>query len=248
MSFGNQMKKRREELGLSRQLLAERLGVSTSAISNYENGVSFPKEEVMLRLFDALETEPNQLFKDHFQKGSTVLSYLESGLLRQYRSLPPTGQELARTMVRGLCACQSEWRMAGFAGVRRLIPLYRSLDAVSCAVPVLGKDFDNLPVTDGVPQTAEFAVRMQGDSMAPFLAEGTVAYVRREPLTAGDVGIFWVDGNMLCRQYDRNDAGTVYLHALNPADADVELPADGSRKLVCFGRVLFSAPSLTVEE
>ena len=54
MSFGDQLKKRREELGLSRSELADRLGVSRSAVGNYETGVSAPKEEVLLRLFDAL--------------------------------------------------------------------------------------------------------------------------------------------------------------------------------------------------
>ena len=57
MSFGKQMRLRREELQLSRASLAEMLGVSPSAISNYENGVSSPKEEVLLRLFDALQID-----------------------------------------------------------------------------------------------------------------------------------------------------------------------------------------------
>ena len=50
MSFGEQMRLRREALALSRAQLAARLGVSPSAISNYENGLSSPKEEVLLRL------------------------------------------------------------------------------------------------------------------------------------------------------------------------------------------------------
>ena len=40
MSFGEQLRKRREELGISRAELADRLGVSRSAIGNYETGVS----------------------------------------------------------------------------------------------------------------------------------------------------------------------------------------------------------------
>ena len=60
MSFGERIKFRRGELKLSRGELAGRLGVSPSAVSNYENGLSFPKEDVMLRLFDSLETDPNQ--------------------------------------------------------------------------------------------------------------------------------------------------------------------------------------------
>ena len=59
MSFGEQLRKRREELGMSRDTLAEKLGVSRSAIGNYETGVSTPKEDVLLRLFDALQVDPN---------------------------------------------------------------------------------------------------------------------------------------------------------------------------------------------
>ena len=83
MSFGERIKYRRGELKLSRADLAERLGVSPSAVSNYENGVSFPKEDVMLRLFDSLETEPNVLFQDSYRGGGQVMSGPEQALLRQ---------------------------------------------------------------------------------------------------------------------------------------------------------------------
>ena len=59
MKFGQRMRERREELGLSRAKLADCLNVSMSAISNYENGVSFPREEILLRVFDCLRTDPN---------------------------------------------------------------------------------------------------------------------------------------------------------------------------------------------
>ena len=64
MSFGTQLRRRREELGVSRGELAEQLGVSRSAIGNYETGVSTPKEEVLLQLFDAQDRfcpEPLQM-------------------------------------------------------------------------------------------------------------------------------------------------------------------------------------------
>ena len=92
MSFGERMRARREELGLSRTLLARRLGVSASAIGNYETGISFPKEEVMLRLFDCLQTDPNYLFQDSFSTGGQVLSQSERTLLTQYRGLSPVGR------------------------------------------------------------------------------------------------------------------------------------------------------------
>ena len=125
-------------------------------------------------------------------------------------------------------------------GKERIIPLYHTLAAGGCVSAVPGEDFDEISVTEQVPQTAEFAVRISGDAMAPYLEDGAVAYVSRTPLREGDVGIFSVNGKVLCRQYDRDDSGTVYLFSLNRrrADGDVTLPAAEAGTLICFGRVL----------
>ena len=50
MSFGQRLRERREELGMTRGELAKALGVSQSAISNYESGLNAMREEVLLRL------------------------------------------------------------------------------------------------------------------------------------------------------------------------------------------------------
>ena len=82
--------------------------------------------------------------------------------------------------------------------------------------------------------------------MAPWICDGDLVYVNRDPLAAGDVGIFWVDGDILCKQYYKDPLGTVYLFSLNRArsDADVTLTAGSGRTLACFGRVIFRAPPL----
>ena len=241
MAFGDRFKARREELALSRPPLADRLGVTPSTVSNYETGVSFPKEEMMLRLFDCLETDPNTLFQDSFRRGADVLTERERQLLEQYRSLSPLGRESVQTMVEALRACQQE--SAAPEQEPRVIPLYRTPAAAGYAAPVFGEDFDYLQVTDGVPQAAEFAVRIQGDSMVPYIPDGSVVYVNRDPLKAGDVGIFCVDGDIFCKQYYKDPAGTVYLFSLNRAraDADVVLTAGSGRTLACFGRVILHA-------
>lgn len=240
MSLGERMRARREELGMSRQQLARLLGVSLSAIGNYETGVSFPKEEVMLRLFDSLRTDPNFLFQDSFQGGAQVLGRSEHALLERYRGLSPVGRETVRSVVDALCAYRDDLEQSRPDQEPRLIPLYRSPAAAGYAAPVFGEDFDYIQVTDEVPQAAEFAVRIQGDSMIPFIADGDLVYVNRDPLKAGDVGIFCVDGDMLCKQYYKDPAGVVYLFSLNRArsDADVVLTPSSGRMLACFGRVI----------
>ena len=62
MSFGEQLKCRRKELGLSRSELAKQLGVSQSAVGNYETGVSAPKEEILLRIFDIWSNRHQALY------------------------------------------------------------------------------------------------------------------------------------------------------------------------------------------
>ena len=115
---------------------------------------------------------------------------------------------------------------------------------------MFGEDFDSIPVTDDVPQAAEFAVRIQGDSMEPYIEDGSVVYVNRDPLTLGDVGIFCVDGEMFCKQYYKDPAGVVYLFSLNRAraNADLVLMPGSSRGLVCFGRVMLHALPLPGKE
>ena len=252
MSFGSQLRRRREELRLSRAQLAEELGVSPSAISNYENGVSSPKEDVLLRLFDALQIDPNYLYRDSFQSGSFICTRAEQELVERCRSLTALGRQTVHSMVSALCSLQKEAAQEQEPSMvePRRIPLYCSPAAAGYAAPVLGEDFDYIAADNSVPPGAEFAVRIQGDSMEPYIRDGGVVYVNHDPLAAGDVGIFCVDGGMLCKQYYLDPLGTAYLFSLNRArsDADVVLTAGSGRSLVCFGRVMLehriSLPSL----
>ena len=104
MSFGEQMRLRREELALSRAQLAETLGVSPSAISNYENDLSSPKEEILLRLFDALRVDPNYLYRGSFREETAAFTREEQDLIEAYRALPPLGRETVRGLLRSLHA------------------------------------------------------------------------------------------------------------------------------------------------
>lgn len=197
----------------------------------------------MLRLFDGLETDPNTLFQDSFRGGKQVLTQSERKLLEGYRGLSPVGKETVRTVVDALCSYRDELEESRTEQEPRVIPLYRSPAAAGYAAPVFGEDFDSITVTEEVPQAAEFAVRIQGDSMAPYIPDGSVVYVNRDPMGAGDVGIFYVDGDMFCKQYYKDPAGVVYLFSLNRAraDADIVLVPGSSRGLVCFGRVMMHA-------
>ena len=241
MSFGQRLRARRKELGISQGQLARELGVSLSAVSNYETGQNAMREDVLLRLLTVLDVDPNYLYQDDFVNKGPACGPEELRLLQKYRALNTSGRQALNAVADALSNYQSEWELtAAPAEDVRQIPLYRCPAAAGYAAPVFGEDFDYIDVTGSVPQGAEFAVRIQGDSMEPFIQDGAVVYVNRDPLRNGDVGIFCVDGDMLCKQYVRDRLGIVYLFSLNRAraDADVVLPRNTGRSMVCFGRVL----------
>ena len=240
MGFGQRVRERRKELGMSQGELAKKLGVSLSAVSNYENGQNAMREEVLIKLFRALDIDPNYLYQDSFSGRAFVCSAEEQSLVRKYRGLRTRGRQVLHAVADTLGGYQADLEKEAAQGEIRQIPLYRSPAAAGYAAPVFGEDFDYIDVTGQVPRGAEYAVRIQGDSMEPYICHGSVAYVNRDPLASGDVGIFCVDGDMFCKQYVRDKLGIVYLLSLNRrrADADVVLPRSSGRSLVCLGRVL----------
>ena len=126
MSLGKRIQECREGLGISQAALAKRLGVSQSTVGNYEAGISFPREEVLLRLFDSLETDPNTLFRDSYREGGAALSRGERELVDQYRGLSHMGKETVRSVVDALCAYRDDLEAGKTDREPRLIPLYRS--------------------------------------------------------------------------------------------------------------------------
>ena len=64
MGIGNRIKEARENKGLTQTELGHLIGVTGSAITNYEKEVSHPKEAILYKLLDILEVDPNFLFQD----------------------------------------------------------------------------------------------------------------------------------------------------------------------------------------
>lgn len=97
MSLGSRIKERREQLNLSRNELAERIGVTSSAIANYENEISSPKIELMYKLFNALGCDANYLHQDDMNAliyENTATPEEFEKLVKKYRVLDPHGKKM----------------------------------------------------------------------------------------------------------------------------------------------------------
>ena len=64
MGIGKRIKEARENLGLTQNELGALIGITGSAVTNYEKETSHPKEAVMYKLIEALGVDANYLFQD----------------------------------------------------------------------------------------------------------------------------------------------------------------------------------------
>lgn len=64
MGIGYRIKEARISRGLTQEELGSLVGVTGSAITNYEKETSHPKEKIIYMLLDVLKVDANYLFQD----------------------------------------------------------------------------------------------------------------------------------------------------------------------------------------
>jgi repressor LexA len=202
--------------------------------------------DLLLKICDELDV-PVELFYGE-DSSTNVPEIRELDILAKYRKLDEHGREITElvmdTELTRIEAAQQEKVAA-----KKVIPLYYTPAAAGYASPALGEDYEDYEVA--ADSKADFAAHIQGDSMEPYIPDGSIVLVQRgNTLSAGDVGLFFVDGDMKCKQYCQDITGTIYLFSLNRArsDADVVINASSGITLLCLGKVLLpKKPPLPVD-
>ena len=101
MSVGSRIKELREAKKISRNELADIIGVTVGAISNYENEVSSPKEPILFKIMAALNCDANYLFQDSIDMPSMndKVSAPEYKIIEKYRDLDDPGQAIVNMVL-----------------------------------------------------------------------------------------------------------------------------------------------------
>lgn len=92
---------------------------------------------------------------------------------------------------------------------KKIIPLF---DWPACAGDGFYFDQANVPFerieVDNL--NADYAVKISGRSMEPTIADGSVVMVKQvDVLSNGDIGIFSINGEIMCKRYCIDDAGII---------------------------------------
>ena len=77
MKLSGQIKKHRDELGLSQEELAEKIFVTRQSVSNWENGKTYPDLQSLLRLSDLFGLSLDELIKGDIETMKEEINKLE---------------------------------------------------------------------------------------------------------------------------------------------------------------------------
>ncbi len=119
---------------------------------------------------------------------------------------------------------------------KRSIPVYNAPAAAGAALPMIADDY-TLTETDDAPLDADFGIIISGDSMEPTISDGSVVWVKRQDsLNVGEIGIFILNGESLCKKYDVSN-GVYSLVSVNKKYHPIEILESDDLRFV--GKVIF---------
>ena len=214
MGIGKRLKEARERAGYTQKELGEIVGVTSSAITNYETEISHPKEPVMYALIDALGVEPNYLFQD-------CIKNAPDEAMRLARDYDTALDDRGRKMVRGLADLEIGYaaKRAEKEKAERKAELIKHREETADEIAVYVTTLYHQPVSAGngenaaydysetvqlkkmPPNGTSYIVPVQGDSMEPLFSDGDKVFVRAQiDIEPGQTGVFYMDGQMWIKE------------------------------------------------
>lgn len=266
MGIGKRIKEARENLGLTQNELAELVGVTGSAITNYEKETSHPKEPIMYKLIDALNVDANYLFQDvvSVPKRENDVTLSEYEIIKKYRKLDDCGQnhvndvlnwEIDRVDIlsqnKALTAQQAQYiseleKLASIDVIPdepcRSIRFYQTFPS-----PATGKvmwddiKIDNTELPDNNEnKEGDYLITMDDDSMEPLFWRTDILLVKEtDKVELGEIGVFTMNGVCYIKEMGKNK-----LISRNPASPPIMF----DKSLECKGKVLRNLMEHTEDE
>ena len=213
MAMSDRIKERRIAIGLSQEELSKKLGVSKGAVGNYETGVSNPKIEVLLKMFDILKTDANYLLQDEIKNIEYKISADERKMLDKYRKLDLHGKTMVDfTVDEEYNRCTAPKEDTSKCETIEL-PFSQLKASAGLGDYLFDENFETIEVARTYEsEQATFAIEVDGDSMEPEFSNGDIVLVKgTQCVEVGDIGIFIIDGEGYIKECGENE-----LVSLNP--------------------------------
>ena len=230
-NIGNIFAAYRKNLKYSQQDICDKLtgmGIPTkpAAYSTWETGNSIPNAVQFLAMCKILGiTDIFNQFIGGYNPGDPMAELNEEGraLALNYIDLLKGSEKYQAAPVRILQPV-------------RILNLYDMPVSAGTGQFLDNDSYEEVEVGPEVPETADFGVRISGDSMMPRYLDKQIVWIQKtDELNDGEIGIFYYNGNAYCKKLLCNKKGT-YLISLNDKYDPIEIAEGETFKT--FGRVV----------
>ncbi|MET1789230.1 XRE family transcriptional regulator [Enterococcus faecium] len=232
MDIGERMKLRRKELNLSADVVAEKLGVSRSTIFRYEKGdIEKLPTNILEDIAEVLKTTPAFLMGWEDENAPSIETiYKQLNSERQTKVYNFAEQQLEE---------QNRGNVVHFPKKEKLPTIKNSASAANPTELVYGDTVVEEEEFERVPNNADFAVPIIGDSMEPVIRNGQFVFVKEQPdVEDGEIAIVEIDGDgVTCKEvYKDYESQTIILHSINELYEDRVVSPEQIRII---GKVVF---------
>ena len=206
MAFNDRLKEARNNVGLTQEQLAKKLGLAKSTITGYEKGTSEPNMITVKHLMDILKVDANYLWQDEMT-GSTslIVSSDEWNHIKKLRALDAYGKKAVNSVLDieyERCNYETEIADEPMAYIPRV---YYSQGASAGYGEYLidGMDASEIMLPDTpANRKSDYVINVDGDSMVPTFSDGDKLLVQHtDCVNVGEIGIFIIDGQSYVKEF-----------------------------------------------
>ena len=204
---GEQIKKFRERRNMTQDDLAERLGTTRQSISRYEIGERKANQDILFALSDIFGVAVNDFFPA-----------VKEGISAIYNQLEPPRQKKFYNFAEEQLEEQQKENVLEFPNKEKIPTVHNSASAANPTELAYGDTVVEEEEFERVPNNADFAVPIIGDSMEPVIRNGQFVFVKEQPdVEDGEIAIVELDGDgVTCKEiYKDYENQTIILRSIN---------------------------------
>lgn len=239
MSFNKKIVKLLKEKKKTKAELAKAAGIPyTTLDSMLKRDSETTRLATIYKIAEYLDVTVEELVFDKTVSELKADSFTEDerSLISDFRRIDERGKNAVLASLRHEVNVAERMKNAVTAiGFKRSLPVYNAPAAAGEALPIIADDHVMVE-TDDAPNEATFGIRISGDSMEPYIQDGSIVWVKRqENINVGEIGIFILNGESLCKKYEYSD-GLYTLVSINKKYRPIEILESDDLRVV--GRVL----------
>lgn len=228
--IGNKIKEMRISQGKTQEDLALLLNTTKQSIGRYENGLRRANQDLLFDLADIFGCSINDFFPPIEQKSSIESIYNQLDQPRKTKVYNFAEQQLEE---------QNRGNVVHFPKKEKLPTIKNSASAANPTELVYGDTVVEEEEFERVPNNADFAVPIIGDSMEPVIRNGQFVFVKEQPdVEDGEIAIVEIDGDgVTCKEvYKDYESQTIILRSINELYEDRVVSPEQIRII---GKVVF---------